>query len=499
MRIAAARTAMQPADRDSRPAGLLQRLGRGDRPPAAVPRAVDTVLASPGGRLDPATRHLMERSFTVDFSRTPARAGTGPAAIGPSDDHFEREALYQAGRLGHGPAARTGRGSAAPVRHDFSDVRVHTGAAAATASRSVDAAAFTLGNHIVFGSGQYAPDTAAGRQLIAHELTHVVQQGGTPGHIQRVGFGQVIARFFGGGTFTDEELKEYLDKLDKDRKIEGSYDSDNKAREIVRRWKAGKAGYTVLTVPTRILLIQEMASGYLSGDDQAGILDLLQESIPSELARILPAIGIDALKARFDGDRRKALNALTDNQELEVIGLTDAWSVQGTRTIVQRHGDAGLLAQVLKLGFKIFRFETAFDKWKYEDDGREEENEITGLAGNTDRKVVPKRIRLRKSLNNEDAAATLFHEGTHAISPETTTEAEYLEGEAQARFAEEGFRERRGMPPDDPSYRTKAGKPDIAAIRKDVTGSPHYNQKLKKRKRIGRRYVGEKETTGWDA
>ena len=498
MKIATARTATQAAERDSLPTGPLQRFGRSRRTPDVIPPAVDAVLASPGGRLDPTTRHLMERSFTADFSHTPVRSGAGPAAVGSSDDHFEREARDQAGRLGGGPPTRSGAGPAARARYDFSDVRVHNGDAAAAASRSVDAAAFAFGNHMVFGSGQYAPDTAAGRQLIAHELTHVVQQNHAPGRLQRVGIGQVIARFFGGGTFTDEELKEYLEKLDKGRKIQGSYDSDNKAREIVRRWKAGKAGYTVLTIPIRILLIQEMASGYLSGDDQAGILDLLQEAIPTERARIFPAVGIDTLKARFDGNRRKSLDALIENQDLEAIGLGEAWSVAGTRTIVQRHGDAGLLAQVLKLGFKIFRFETAFDKWRY-DDGRVEEKELTGLAGNTDRKVIPKRVRLRKSLNNEEAAATLFHEGTHAISPETKTEAEYLEGEAQARFAEEGFRERRAMAPDDPSYRTAAGKPDIAAIRKDVTGSPHYNPKLVKRKRIGRRYVGEKDAPGWDS
>ncbi|CAG0963911.1 hypothetical protein METP1_00866 [Methanosarcinales archaeon] len=60
--------------------------------------------------------------------------------------------------------------------HDFSQVRVHTGAKAAESALAVNALACTVGRDIVFGAGQYAPDTGAGRQLIAHELTHVVQQ-----------------------------------------------------------------------------------------------------------------------------------------------------------------------------------------------------------------------------------------------------------------------------------------------------------------------------------
>jgi len=59
---------------------------------------------------------------------------------------------------------------------DFSDVRIHTDSLAASAATSVGAHAYTAGNHIVFASGQYAPDSAAGRRLIAHELAHTVQQ-----------------------------------------------------------------------------------------------------------------------------------------------------------------------------------------------------------------------------------------------------------------------------------------------------------------------------------
>jgi len=63
--------------------------------------------------------------------------------------------------------------------HNFSQVRVHTDAQAAESAKGVNALAYTTGQDIVFKAGRYAPDSQAGRNLIAHELTHVVQQSGT--------------------------------------------------------------------------------------------------------------------------------------------------------------------------------------------------------------------------------------------------------------------------------------------------------------------------------
>ncbi|GAA4609864.1 hypothetical protein BJY16_007546 [Actinoplanes octamycinicus] len=59
---------------------------------------------------------------------------------------------------------------------DFGAVRVHTGGAADRLSRALGAHAFTTGRDIFFRAGGYEPDTTAGRRLLAHELTHVVQQ-----------------------------------------------------------------------------------------------------------------------------------------------------------------------------------------------------------------------------------------------------------------------------------------------------------------------------------
>jgi hypothetical protein len=70
--------------------------------------------------------------------------------------------------------------------YDFSHVRVHTGSAAAQSALEVNAHAYTVGHNIVFGAGQFVPGTQDGRRLIAHELTHVVQQ--------RKGIGERIQR-----------------------------------------------------------------------------------------------------------------------------------------------------------------------------------------------------------------------------------------------------------------------------------------------------------------
>src|SRR5262249_3339076 len=60
--------------------------------------------------------------------------------------------------------------------HDFADVRIHADARAASSAQALDAFAFTVGRHIVFDAGRYAPHTTAGRALLAHELAHVIQQ-----------------------------------------------------------------------------------------------------------------------------------------------------------------------------------------------------------------------------------------------------------------------------------------------------------------------------------
>ncbi len=103
----------------------IQRLASQEAPQVAAPPIVHQVLQQAGHPLDSTTRNFMEARFGQDF--------------------------------GH--------------------VRVHTGRNAAESARAVNALAYTVGNHIVFGSQQWQTGTPAGKQLLAHELVHTVQQG----------------------------------------------------------------------------------------------------------------------------------------------------------------------------------------------------------------------------------------------------------------------------------------------------------------------------------
>lgn len=111
----------------------ISRADAGEGATGAVPAEVDTVLASSGQPLDAAARAELEPRFG----------------------------------------------------HDFSQVRVHADAAAQASARAVDAAAYTVGQHLVFGAGQYRPHSSEGRHLLAHELTHVLQQGPAARGLQR--------------------------------------------------------------------------------------------------------------------------------------------------------------------------------------------------------------------------------------------------------------------------------------------------------------------------
>jgi hypothetical protein len=133
-----------------------------------------------------------------------------PLEVTPANDPSEREAHDVADRVVRMPVSDTAIGStkqaspsmqgAAPEQlagsiatgrpldfatrpfmeaafaRDFSRVRVHVGSEAATSARGLNALAYTIGNDIFFAEGQYSPYTSQGARLLAHELTHVVQQ-----------------------------------------------------------------------------------------------------------------------------------------------------------------------------------------------------------------------------------------------------------------------------------------------------------------------------------
>jgi hypothetical protein len=245
--------------------------------------------------------------------------------------------------------------------HDFSQVRIHTDAQAARSADRLSAQAYTVGHHVVFGAGKYAPASIAGRFLLAHELTHVAQQSNDvargrsgpvvwmehgcaeeeanrsaaavirdatiaqaaitarPVSLQRFSLYEFFAnipiigllvRAIFEGTFSDDQLLEYLDKITRRGRIEDAIDSDNKARAIVLRWKASNPKFN-LSPTQKVLLVQEMLSGVTVGDDQDRILDLLEFSGNGDLALMFNARRLDVtrLEQKLEGERRKRLDA----------------------------------------------------------------------------------------------------------------------------------------------------------------------------------------------
>jgi hypothetical protein len=115
-------------------------------------------------------------------------SGTGAAAA------LQPDAGHAVDRARQSPARSLDTATRAAMEprfgRDFGDVRIHTGQQAEASAGAVDANAYTVGRDIVFGPGRYAPHTVEGQRLLAHELTHVVQQGTSPGsdaQPQRIG------------------------------------------------------------------------------------------------------------------------------------------------------------------------------------------------------------------------------------------------------------------------------------------------------------------------
>lgn len=155
------------------------------QPPASVPPQ-PARQSQPGPATPPASTGIAGRRADVlgadgllDLQRTAGNAATEELITGQQPQRSPVLNLL---------GSSTGSPLTEPVRtemearmgQDFSGVRVHTGGAASESATSVQARAYTVGEDIVFGSGGYSPDSEHGRTLLAHELTHVVQQRSGP-------------------------------------------------------------------------------------------------------------------------------------------------------------------------------------------------------------------------------------------------------------------------------------------------------------------------------
>jgi hypothetical protein len=165
----------------------------GDRYEREADRVAEQVVRSPA-------RLQAGEEGTTGVQRKPLAASITPlvqpselAGRRPPGTSARRDDGAAEGRL----ASRRGSGSPLPdgVRAameprfgaDLSEVRVHTDGEAAQMARDLGARAFTSGQEIYFGAGRYEPSSRAGKRLVAHELTHVVQQGGQAGKGSRNG------------------------------------------------------------------------------------------------------------------------------------------------------------------------------------------------------------------------------------------------------------------------------------------------------------------------
>ena len=144
----------------------------------SVTRQVNDVLRQPGVPLDPHTLSSMSRGFAGLVPASVPHGSSSPQAqleVSHPNDGFERQADAVADHVMRAPSSA----SPSPRGHDFSRVRVHAGPVAAESARALGARAYTVGHDIVFAAGQYSPRSENGRRLLAHELTHTLQQSGT--------------------------------------------------------------------------------------------------------------------------------------------------------------------------------------------------------------------------------------------------------------------------------------------------------------------------------
>ena len=226
---------------------------------AAAPSSVDSVLASPGRPLDPALRQDMEERFGCDFAK----------------------------------------------------VRIHSGAAADRSADDVNSNAYTVEHHIVFGAGRYAPASLEGRRLLAHELTHVLQQTGAvrqPEAYDRAGIPKsatgtlrtsaILASQSAGPSFLQREEKQAVRVSmhpEETGRFSGSFELPG----------GGLLHYTVELHNVPALLLDQSNRPKLELECQFGIRAALQEQLKSGP----PPSGGPALQISIDAGYSKALNA----------------------------------------------------------------------------------------------------------------------------------------------------------------------------------------------
>ncbi|WP_416138192.1 DUF4157 domain-containing protein [Halomonas sp. HK25] len=143
--------------------------------------ASDDPLEGEADRAAAQVLHMNPANIGTARAASPVLSRRGTGAHGGHRDAVP-DSVHHTLRCAGEPLTGSARAYFEPrFGHDFGKVRVHRDALAARSARDVEAYAYTVGHSVVFGRGQYAPDALAGRELLAHELAHVIQQSGTRG------------------------------------------------------------------------------------------------------------------------------------------------------------------------------------------------------------------------------------------------------------------------------------------------------------------------------
>src|SRR5262245_7865744 len=198
--------------------------------------------------------------------------------------------------------------------HDFSSVRVHTDAKAAQSARKMNALAYAQGRDLVFEAAQYEPGTMAGQRLLAHELTHVVQQRAAPAlafdaasRIMKISNRGLVPNLQCDDKGKDP-IEVYVDTLRTTHAIEGKGDSKRNARELIERHYKGTE-YFWLPDADEYLLVAELLRGTVTNEDRAAILEVL-ERMGTELRKIFEPgkVELGTLVKAFAGKEADRLN-----------------------------------------------------------------------------------------------------------------------------------------------------------------------------------------------
>jgi hypothetical protein len=228
---------------------------------------------------------------------------------------------------------------------DFSRVRIHAGPEAAAAARAVNAHAYTIGPNIVFGEGRYEPGTHAGKLLLAHELTHVVQQRGGAERIHR----QAVTAAAAGGvavgasdsTARLSAIIEDIERVHANAERAEDASTDDIAEFLARLRTVATSGD------------EQLKLAVLAGFSKQGV-ERAEASIPKDVA------GVRESGAERFAAKSISVSSPSDPQEIEADRVA-AHVVDGARaTVLQTTSESVVNRQgpeLVAAGFGVLAFE----------------------------------------------------------------------------------------------------------------------------------------------